>query len=172
MAYDYDALYRETPDALGLPSRVFTDWFEPRADAGLRVLDLGCGQGRDALFIARAGHRVVGVDLSPAGIADMTRVARAEGLDVTGIVADIAQFEPDGAFDVVLIDRTLHMLGAGSRHAVLARLAGHVVPGGWLLIADEPRNIAALRVALETPDADWEITKAQRGLLFARRGAS
>ena len=73
------------------------------------LLDIGCGQGHVALLIARAGHRVVGVDLSPSGIHDMTRVATKEALPVEGIVADLSTFTPQGIFDVLLIDRTLHM---------------------------------------------------------------
>jgi len=169
MAYDYDALYRDTPQALGAPSKVFSGWFAARGEKWLRVLDVGCGQGRDALPVARAGHEVVGVDLSPSGIAALSRAAEAEGLAVTGVVADIEIYRPEGLFDVVLIDRTLHMLAAAPRHAVLARLLGHVAPGGHILIADEPRNISGLKAVIDLDPVTWTITKAQRGLLFARR---
>ena len=65
MAYNYDKLYGETPDALGPPTRVFVDFFASYRQQNARVLDVGCGQGRDALFIARQGHSVVGVESVP-----------------------------------------------------------------------------------------------------------
>lgn len=122
MGYDYDALYGSTPDALGEPTKVFVDFFDGLNRRKLRVLDVGCGQGRDALFIARAGHNVVGVDLSENGIDALYASAMRENLNIQGIVADIETFTPDGEFDVVLIHRTLHMLDKPARLAVLERL--------------------------------------------------
>ncbi len=170
MAYNYDALYQQTPDALGPPTQVFVDFFKALERPPLRVLDLGCGQGRDALFIARAGHSVVGVDLSPAGIRDMTRAARAEGLEVTGIVADITTFSPEGLFDIVLIDRTLHMLPGPARLACLRACLGAVAAGGACLIADEASNIPAFLDVAEAHRATWEVILKTPGYLFLRRG--
>lgn len=168
MGTDYDRLFGETPDALGAPTREIVAFFEARG-AGLRVLDVGCGQGRDALLLARRGHRVVGVDLSPNGIRDMVAAAEAEGLAVDGIVADITTFGPEGVFDVVLIDRTLHMLAREDRLAVLARLLDHVRGGGWVCIADEPSNMADFGAVLTHHRAAWVPEVAKRGFLFARR---
>lgn len=163
MAYDYDALYRTTPDALGAPSGVFVDFFDAHGDAPLRVLDIGCGQGRDALFIARLGHSVVGVDLSPSGVADM--LAAATDLSVTGIVADLCDYTPECTFDVVLIDRTLHMMDVVPRHALLTRLAACVPSKGWVLIADEASNMAGFRTVL----AGWDTRLKTKGAMFFQR---
>lgn len=171
MGYDYDRLYRETSDALGAPAAEVVAFFERYGGRGARVLDLGCGQGRDALMIARRGHSVTGVDLSPAGIDSMLAAARAEALAVTGEVADIVGYLPDGSFDVILLDRTLHMLDAADRLTVLARVSAQVAPGGWLLILDEPRNLRAFRDLLAGTGAGWAERTQQRGLLFLQRGA-
>ena len=169
MAYDYDKLYGETRDALGPPTQVFVDFFAKFGRKRVRVLDVGCGQGRDALFIARLGHEVVGVDISPNGIRDLTAAAAIESLAVEGIVTDIATYEPEGAFDVILIDRTLHMLDPSSRLAGLARLLDHVAAGGWLLIADEPTNTSAFDAVIANHAADWTVDLRRRGYLFAQR---
>lgn len=170
MSNDYDALYATTPDALGPPSPEIVSFFDKLEKPAARILDLGCGQGRDALFLARLGHRVTAVDLSPAGVADVARVAEAEGLEIMAEVADIRDYAPERAFDVVLIDRTLHMLGRADRVAVLARLLGHVMPGGWLLIADETSNLPDFRDVLARSGVSWTITRDGKGLFFARRG--
>lgn len=171
MSYDYESLYATTPDALGAPTQMFVDFFADLPKGALRVLDVGCGQGRDALFIARAGHHVVGVDLSASGIRDLTQTAKDEGLDILGVVADITAFTPDGTFDVVLIDRTLHMLDAPDRHAVLGRLLDHVATGGWCLIADEASNIAGLATVADQHPTHWITTKRHKGYLFLQAAA-
>ncbi len=169
MGYDYDKLYREEADALGAPTKALLDAFADLLTTPSRVLDVGCGQGRDALPLARMGHVVVGVDVSPKGIADLTAAAAAEGLAITGHVADITSFVPEGRFDALLFDRTLHMLDAADRHAVLARLIGHLRPGGVLLLADEPGNMAGFRKVLDASGLRWESLKSTRGYLFQRR---
>ena len=75
MTYGYDKLYSSTSETLGKPTQVFVDFFDQSTSEALRVLEFGCGQGRDALFIAHRGHSVVGVDLSPDEIDDLIGAA-------------------------------------------------------------------------------------------------
>ena len=169
MPYDYDKLYSETANALGEPTKMIVDFFERNGPENTRILDVGCGQGRDALFLARRGHRVVGVDLSPNGIRDLQTVAENENLAIEGVVADISSFEPDGTFDVLLIDRTLHMLAEDARHSVLSRLLNHVNERGWLIIADEASNIQGFENVILAHKADWVSELRNQGYLFVRR---
>lgn len=169
MAYDYDALYRTTPDALGAPTRAFCEFFETFSKPSARILDVGCGQGRDALFIARLGHLVTGVDLSSSGIACLLKQAAREGLSVEGDVADIASYDPCGMFDVIVFDRTLHMLERTPRMKVLARLTEKLAKDGFLLIADEPSNLPDFHDVLNITSGAWSIVREEKGLLFLRR---
>ena len=169
MAFDYDELYGSTPDALGAPTPIFVDFFAKHGSTPQRVLDVGCGQGRDAVFIARLGHHVTGVDLSANGIRDLKAAAAKEDLPITGIVADLTAFTPDNTFDIVLIDRTLHMLDRDPRLAALGRLAGVVAQGGWLLIADEKKNMSAMKAQLDADPNDWSVNFEKGGYLFVQR---
>ncbi len=169
MTYDYDKLYGETRDALGEPTSNFVNFFDRLERQDVRVLDVGCGQGRDAIFIARKGHRVVGVDISRNGIRDLKDVAARENLSIEGIVADIASYKPDGSFDIVLIDRTLHMLPRQARLSALKTMLDHVSKQGWLLIADEVSNIEDFEIVVSEHPADWKTELSQRGMLFLRR---
>ena len=169
MAYNYDALYGATKDALGPPTDVIVAFFDDYGNERARVLDVGCGQGRDALFIARRGHRVTGVDLSPNGISDLSAVAEKESLPIEAIVADITTFVPSGAFDIILIDRTLHMLKKAEARSVLARLCRHVTADGWVLIADETSNIEGFEAVLADADENWKTVMKKKGYLFAHR---
>ncbi|WP_420860273.1 class I SAM-dependent methyltransferase [Marivivens marinus] len=171
MSFDYDRLYRDAPDALGPPSKPFVDFFKRVAGRRLTVLDLGCGQGRDALFIARMGHEVLGVDIAPHGIAALNEVAEAEGIPARGVVADIVDFQPEAMFDVLLLDRTLHMLAEGPRLSVLARLLDHVEPGGWVLISDEAPNMPGIRQVIAGHGAGWRTEYEKAGWLFLQRDA-
>ena len=154
---------------MGEPTQVIVDFLERRDGSALTILDVGCGQGRDVLFLARRGHRVLGVDISPNGIADLLDAAKREGLPAEGVVADIAEFVPEGRFDVILCDRTLHMLTEKDRHSVLARLTGHVAEQGWLLVADERRNMPGLKAVVDASTLSWTPELEKQGYLFLRR---
>lgn len=166
MPVNYEAVYQSSRHALGKPSGELVRFFNERDAAALRVLDVGCGQGRDALFIAALGHTVVGVDQSPTGIRDLVADATAEHLTVSGQVANICTFEPAGNFDVVLFDRTLHMLAEADRAAVLARFIRSAANGGYLLIVDEKRNMPQFERVLAASGRSWLNKFRRRGYWF------
>lgn len=169
MAFNYDKLYGETPDALGPPTKIIVDFFDSLDRQEAKVLDVGCGQGRDAVFIARRGHVVTGVDISPNGIRDLNTIAKKENLPLKGLVADITAFDPAGVFDVVLIDRTLHMLPRDERFLTFSKLLDHVAENGWLLIADEASNVEDFQTVVSKAPTKWTTLLRKRGYLFLRR---
>lgn len=75
---DYEKQYKESANVCGPPFDDFVEFFEKYKKSRANILDLGCGQGRDALFIARMGHRVAGVDISKTGIRQMLDEAKKE----------------------------------------------------------------------------------------------
>lgn len=169
MAYDYNKLYGETRDALGDPNPALVAFFQQFDGQNLRVLDVGCGQGRDAVFIARLGHNVVGVDISENGVRDLNERALREKLLIEGAVADITTYTPAGLFDLILIDRTLHMLELPTRLMVLNRLVDHVAENGWLLILDEASSIGEFETTVAAHATNWKTEFPHRGFLFLRR---
>jgi SAM-dependent methyltransferase len=98
-----------------------------------RALDLACGAGRHALWLAERGWRVTGVDFAGAALATARRLASARGLEVDWIEADLLDYEPpQGAFDLVLV---LYLqVPADERRVILGRAAGAVAPSGALLV--------------------------------------
>lgn len=161
----YDKHYRDDPAACGAPFAEF-EAFCASAKIGA-VLDLGCGQGRDALMFARAGHRVVGVDESSVGISQLLKIAQAEGLAIEGIVEDICAYEPQASFDVVILDRVLHMLDVEARLPLLKKAMGAVSPGGALLVAEGPKGMAPVRELIEREG--WTLVKVKPNRLIAQR---
>lgn len=169
MPTDYDKVYQEKRHALGKPTKEFVAFFDAYDKPNADVLDIGCGQGRDALHIARRGHHVVGVDLSPTGIMQLLEDAQAEGLHIEGIVADLREYQPAGMFDVVVIDRTLHMLNAEAKLQVLERIGPIVRVDGFILIADEKSNLPTILAFFEADSIPWMTIKHVGGYLFIQR---
>ena len=98
-----------------------------------RALDIACGEGRNAVWLAQRGWRVVGVDFSDVGLTKAKRLANERGVHVEWVQADVREYMPAaGAYDLVVV-LYLH-LPADDRHRVLTRTASAVAPGGTLLV--------------------------------------
>ncbi|MEV7090636.1 class I SAM-dependent methyltransferase [Streptomyces sp. NPDC093085] len=101
------------------------------------ALDLGCGNGGDALWLARRGWRVTAADISPVAVERLTELARSYGVDgrVTAVRVDLRTSFPAGAFDLVCA-HYLHTPFDLDRAAVLRSAAHALRPGGRLLVVD------------------------------------
>ena len=167
---DYDKQYRKGRGQCGEPFAELVAFFAGYERARARVLDLGCGQGRDSLLAARHGHEVVGVDLSAIGVAQMLEDAAAEGLDVTGVVGDVLGFRARRKFDVVLLDRVLHLLLDDDERGQALELAARLTrKAGHVLIADVPGNRALIHGFFDARAEAWAVTKRSKNFLFARK---
>lgn len=106
MAVAYDKHYR-TENLFGKPYPEHIGFFSNIPTRG-RLLDLGCGQGRDAIPLAKLGYEVTGIDHSVVGIQQMERIAKSEKLNIKGLVADIYKFQDFASFDFILLDSMFH----------------------------------------------------------------
>jgi SAM-dependent methyltransferase len=103
-----------------------------------RALDLACGEGRNAIWLAERGWQVTAVDYSDVAVEKGRR--RNAGIDFR--VADLLEWEPgEAAYDLVIVFyRQLH---ADELATVLGRAARAVAPGGtFLLVGHDLRNLA------------------------------
>jgi SAM-dependent methyltransferase len=101
------------------------------------ALDLGCGEGGDAIWLASRGWQVTAVDVSPVALARGARAAEAIGPEIANRIvwqqADMLTWSPPaGQFD--LISAHFIHLPTAERLSLHARLAAGVRPGGVLLI--------------------------------------
>lgn len=98
-----------------------------------RALDLACGAGRNAVWLAERGWRVTAVDFSSVGLGIARDLAAARGMAVEWVEADVVTWMPPaGAFDLVCV---LYLqLPAPDRRAVLAHAVDAVKPDGTLLV--------------------------------------
>jgi adenylylsulfate kinase-like enzyme/SAM-dependent methyltransferase len=102
------------------------------------LLEVGCGNGRDAAFFASRGNTVVAIDMSAAAVAACEATHTVEGL--TFVSGDIARLAAEEAsFDVVYSRFCLHAMTAAEEDEFLARSAELLRTGGRLFI--EARSI-------------------------------
>lgn len=115
--------------APGLPSRWLVDHLHLLRPGGL-VLDVACGRGRHALFLARQGFRVHAIDRNAEAIRALTETARAEGLDITTEVVDLETSPSpdlgDARYDAVVVFNYLH-------RPLFTTLRAAVAPAGLLI---------------------------------------
>ncbi len=106
MKATYDKYY-ETENLFGEPYPELIEFFAEYSRKG-KVLDLGCGQGRDVIALARLGYSVTGIDNSKVGIDQMNQIGQNENLDLAGQVGNIYAFDRFSEFDIVLMDSMFH----------------------------------------------------------------
>lgn len=123
-----------------------------------RAIDIGAGEGRNALWLAEQGWEVTAVDFSNVAIDKGRRIAEHRGLDLDWVVADLRDYvPPERSFDLVI--EFYIQLASPLREEIWRRAAAAVAPGGTLLVVGH--DLANLEhgyggpqnpIALFTPD--------------------
>jgi SAM-dependent methyltransferase len=140
----FDKIYRGQPAFDGAPTPSGIPWDVRQAQPRLmelealggfsgEVLDIGCGLGDNAIYLASRGHAVTGLDGSAAAIDEARRRAAAAGVSVTFDVADATNLTGyDGRFDTVVDSALYHCLDERGRQAYIAGLYRATRPGARL----------------------------------------
>jgi len=135
-----------------------------------RALDLACGEGQNAIWLATLGWDVVGVDFSEAAIVKARARAERERVQTEFVCSDLLEYQPTArAFDLVLL-LYLHV-PAAARRQILAMAAGALAGGGTLVLVGHdltnltdgvggPSDASVLytpdEIALELPELETE----------------
>lgn len=110
-----------------------------------RALDLACGEGRNAVWLAECGWDVTGVDFSKVGLDKARRLAEARGVTVQWELADVTEYTPaPESFDLVIV-MYLHLPQA-ARRVAFRHAAAAVATGGTLLVVGHD---------ITNPSAGW-----------------
>ena len=103
-----------------------------------RAIDLACGEGQNAIWLASVGWDVTGVDYSEVAIAKANARAERDGVTVEFTSADLVEYEPEhAAYDLVLV-LYLH-IPSTQRGAVHAKASAALAPGGTFLLLGHDR---------------------------------
>jgi SAM-dependent methyltransferase len=182
--FDFDALYRGESPAEGVPAITTPPWDTkaPKENvigwqtAGLihgDVLDIGCGLGDNAVYLARQGHPVTGLDISPTALITAERRARDAGVNIRFAVADATKLDGyTAAFDSVIDSGMYHCLDDDGKRSYAAALHRATRPGATLLLscfsdanaadAEWPRPMVSEQTLRDTlGGAGWDITSLQ-----------
>ncbi|OPX74989.1 MAG: tellurite resistance protein TehB [Methanoregulaceae archaeon PtaU1.Bin059] len=153
MGFFHDAYSGSPPWDIGRAQREIIRLEESGEITG-SVLDVGCGKGDNALFLASRGHEVLGVDMVE-GVIEIARARAAErGLPATFIVHDILKVEEIGrTFDTVIDSGFFHTLSDQDRPLFVRNLLFVLGKGGryfMLAFSDrEPAGYGPRRVTQE-----------------------
>ncbi|MCG7309868.1 cyclopropane-fatty-acyl-phospholipid synthase family protein [Brachybacterium sp. ACRRE] len=135
----WEAHYAErgAPTNAPSPSPMLVDLIGEFARQPGAALELGAGQGGDALWLARGGWTVTAADASTTAARRIEETARAEGLTdrVSAVQADLARDIPEGSFDLVFACHFQSPVEI-DRDAIIARASRQVAPDGLLLVID------------------------------------
>lgn len=106
MKVDYDDYY-QTESLFGEPYPALIDFYASMQPKGT-LLDLGCGQGRDAIALAKLGYEVTGIDHSQVGINQLNAIAQKGELSLKGLVGDVYAYSRFKEFDFILLNSMFH----------------------------------------------------------------
>jgi tellurite methyltransferase len=133
----WEKAYRDgDPDPFGSASPEIIELMS-HVRPGSNILDLGCGVGRNALPLARAGMSVTAVDASRAACARLRAIAIAVefAARLNVVEQDIRDFDFAQHYDVVIAHGVLHLLPYADRRDLLERIMSNTSPGGINVVA-------------------------------------
>jgi tellurite methyltransferase len=173
--------YRKTPDIYiwgTEPSSLARELAE-LLPTGARILDLGCGEGRDSVFFAEQGFDVTGLDSSLAGLDKAGRLADQRGVSVRWVHGAMPQIAAGGPFDLVYSCGSIHYVPCRQRPLFFRRvrvltapagLHAHVVFTDTLIYREMGEVIDYFRPGeLADVYADWAIIRQEEGLIACGR---
>jgi deazaflavin-dependent oxidoreductase (nitroreductase family) len=144
---DFDALYRGESPAAGVAPITTPPWdTKAPSDSVIAwqtggrihgdVLDVGCGLGDNAIYLAKNGHRVTGLDISPTALITAEQRAKDAGVEVTLAVADSTELDGyTDAFDTVIDVGQFHVLDDKGRRRYAQAAHRAARPGATLLLS-------------------------------------
>lgn len=84
----------------------------------LKLLDIGCGEGRNAVFFARNGYDVTAFDLSPLGVEKTKELAQKTGVELEVFEANVLEYRLDRNYDILFATGILHYITENLRATI------------------------------------------------------
>ena len=117
---------------------------------GKTVLDIGCGEGKDAVYMAEKGYDVTAFDLTENGIRKTKALAENRNVAIDAYVDDINSFETEKRFDIIYSTGTVQYLFEENKKAFFEKIRQITKPDGIVFI-----NVFVEKPFLELPP-DWD----------------
>lgn len=115
-----------------------------------KVINIGCGEGRNAICVARNGYSVTAFDLADAGVQKTLALAKEARVDVQAFKADLLECRLQEAYDIVYASAVLHLVPPEMRPALFANYREMTSRGGINAL-----NVFVVKAFLDqAPDAE------------------
>jgi len=132
---DWNETYAETSDFFGSEPDPVVHEYRERLHRRSPVLDIGSGQGRNALYLAREGFVVHAIDPSSVALRDLESAASSHGLKIevwTGVFEDYPALS--GSYGTVLAMGLIPILGRDEVDALSTRIRDWTIAGGLVFV--------------------------------------
>lgn len=134
--------------------------YPPQKDTTL--LDIGCGEGRNAVFFARNGYNVTAFDLSPRGVKKTKQMASEVGVPIRVFQADLNKYRLDREYHILFSGGVLHYIPPELREEIFNNYKTHTKKSGL--------NVFSVFVKKpfikKAPDSESSAYPYKSGLLF------
>lgn len=179
----YDKVYSENKVTFGTgkPDRIVEEILKYRTSGS--VLELGAGEGRNALFLAGKGFEVTALDVSAVGVEKINTQAKSLGLTLNTEVGDALSYQWPKNFDVIVSTFMMHHLSRADALTLIGQIKENTTAGGLHALSlftkegdfftqnpETPRFYPALGELKEIYN-DWEILEYReyQSSAFAKR---
>ena len=96
----------------------------------LKLLDIGCGEGKDAVFMAKCGYNVTAFDISDSGIEKTKRLAELSRVNINAFTGDLFEIRLSENFDIIYSSGILHCIQPEMRYEIISNYKAHTNHGG------------------------------------------
>lgn len=132
----YNNMYQNAPNLWGDKASSIITLHEDKLPPGCECLDLGCGQGRDAIYLAKRGFKIIAVDNSETAIKQLDQRIKEMSVDnIEAICSDVLSFsiEP-GKYKAIIAINVLQLLPREQCLMLVGDLKGKITDDGLIII--------------------------------------
>ncbi len=129
----------------------------------LSMIDLGCGEGRNTIYMARRGITVTGLDLSPAGLQKTKLFAERAGVEIKTIEASLFDCVFERDYDIVFSTGTVHYIPEDSRERCFEYFKSKTARHGFHAIS----TLVEKPFIEKAPDSEEQVTLFESGELMS-----
>lgn len=124
----------EKLSAFGKPSKEVEE-LTAKLSKGSSILDIACGDGRHAVFLAQNGFQVDAFDISHNGIDKLKRIATENDIKLNAWVEDVRNFKFIKEYDVIISHGLFQFIKKDLREKVISDMKEHTKTGGYNILA-------------------------------------
>lgn len=131
-------------------------------ERNIKVLDIGAGDGKDSLFLAKKGFHVLAIDSSAYFIHKINQLAKIHNTKINTVIADATTY-PFENYDIIICNNVLHFLKNEQIKELINKMKKHTKPCGLNIISTFQENKTG-DIDLTDFYSDWKILHYKKDL--------